>query len=191
VWNDRLTTHLLQTQSVRYFQDAELAREVSFAIEASYEQLGSISKTLTTAEKVEAAYVAKSMNSLSNFGSLGRVERAFFPAPLSERAQEAKKDLDSSIKASAAAETIDRGAAAEILDNSAAWLESDQPVMFRSGLDLDDGKCLAFTGRCIEDQIAERVRAGLPALTPDMSGWLTIYAVDVDADSLRRQFKSR
>ncbi|MEL6905843.1 MAG: hypothetical protein AAFP22_10585, partial [Planctomycetota bacterium] len=54
---------------------------------------------------------------------------------------------------------------------------------------LSRGKCLSFTGRCIEDQITQRMKAKLPALTPDMDGWLTIYAVDVDADALCREFR--
>ncbi|MEL6714480.1 MAG: hypothetical protein AAFP86_11940, partial [Planctomycetota bacterium] len=121
--------------------------------------------------------------------------------PLAESAQILKKRLDAEIKGRLAANARDlkssdeqpeltRADALAVLGDMTSASESSTSNPFRSTLDLDSGKCLGFTGRCIEEQIVDRVNEGLPALTQEAGGWLTIYAVDVDADALCREFRT-
>jgi hypothetical protein len=80
----RVTTCVLQAKHILYLQDADILRTSEVNLKASYEQLASLGETLREIDKIEIRSIQQRLDSLSNLGIVGNIERKVYPATLGE-----------------------------------------------------------------------------------------------------------
>lgn len=182
----RLTTHLLQTQKIQFFQDVDLQSELSVAIEATYAELSDLGEVLEEAESIEAEYISRGIASLSNLGSFAGIERRFYPSPLGGNGKRDVKKVEQDL---AWFHRNGEGNWDSSFDGYLQEKHGDGKQGLWGSMEDLEGQCLRFTGQCIEDQLRRDLWQGKSALAPEMDGWLTIYAVDVDTRGLRKRIR--
>jgi hypothetical protein len=169
--NVRLTTHILQAQNVLYLQDAEIEEKARFALDAGAAQLADLSETVRNVERIEFEYIVERLNSLSNLGVIGSLERRVFPAAYAILGSDRESAIVLEVIDEEELDFVSRKHTGRPYTSQKEVLEADR---------LADGRKVAEAGNSKPSQGGG---SGQP-----QESWHTIYVVDTDLSTLQELF---